>query len=374
MELDNTDSTVIENDVPPAAVGGGEVVEAAEPQSLRADIEAAMAETKTEPAKADEEVKEEPAKEADRAEPGKEPEKKEEAKPEPKQEEKSEPRQRDTTGKFAEKPDAPANFLPKAKEVWRNTPHAVQSEVARMVADHQNEMKGYQEKTARYESIREFDELAQSNGRELKDSLARMAQVEDMLQSNPIAGLNAILMEIGPRKADGQPYSIREVASFIAQQDDQGYNNLVSQRPQPQQQQDDPRIAQLEQRIQSIQTDHLRSNIIEPFRAAHPRYDELQDDIALFLNSAKIPVSLSPSDRLAAAYDMAERINPPSHGTPRQQDGLAEQRGVDEPVSSRSPSIKSSPGSVTEDFEPEAKGGESIRESLQKAARTLTRA
>src|SRR3546814_1647326 len=34
-------------------------------------------------------------------------------------------------------PEAPSKFLPKAKEVWRNTPLAVQQEVDRIVREHE---------------------------------------------------------------------------------------------------------------------------------------------------------------------------------------------------------------------------------------------
>src|SRR3546814_11090392 len=69
-----------------------------------------------------------------------------------------------------------------------------------------------------------------------------------------------------------------------------------------------------------MQEQQFAATIIDPFKRDHPRYAELEQDIAFFLQSGKIPTSLSPSDRLAAAYDMAERINPPSHAEPRAAD------------------------------------------------------
>src|SRR3546814_3093057 len=93
------------------------------------------------------------------------------------------------------------------------------------------------------------------------------------------------------------------------------YQQMMAQAQQPQQQQaqDDPRIAQLQQTIVQVQEQQLAATIIDPFKRDHPRYAELEQDIAFFLQSGKIPTSLSPSDRLSAAYDKAERINPPSH-------------------------------------------------------------
>src|SRR3546814_16478641 len=85
-----------------------------------------------------------------------------------------------------------------------------------------------------------------------------------------------------------------------------------------------------------MQEQQLAATIIDPFKRDHPRYAELEQDIAFFLQSGKIPTSLSPSDRLAAAYDMAERINPPSH---------AEHRAAED----RKSDVKGTRGSVTVD-------------------------
>jgi hypothetical protein len=54
----------------------------------------------------------------------------------------------------------------------------------------------------------------------------------------------------------------------------------------------------------------VEETIIAPFKQTHERYEELQPDIAFFLNSGKIPSNLSAQQRLEEAYYMAERINP----------------------------------------------------------------
>lgn len=377
-----TFSTAIDTDPSPSASGGGEVVEQAQPTSVRSDLEAVFKEEADKP-----EAKEAPVEDGEKPEEGEgKAEKQPEAKEKPEAEEKPKPeRTRADDGKFAarepkeEQPkeerrfvEAPSTFLPKAKEVWRNTPHAVQAEVARMVQDNETALQQVREVAERYETIRPYDELARSNGRDLRDSLERMAHVEDLLQQNPIAGLNAILMEAGPRKADGQPYSLYEVAQFIAQQEPQRYQQMVA--PPQQAQKEDPRVAQLQTQLARVQEQQVHESVVAPFAAAHPRFAELERDIAFFLQSDRIPTSLSPQDRLAAAYDMAERINPPSYvdeAAPRTQ-GLAHPRRADEGFSG-SKSIKSSPGSVSEDYEPEAKSGESIRDSLRAEARRLNR-
>lgn len=272
------------------------------------------------------------------------------------------------TGKI----EAPKNFLPDAKEKWVNTPRTVQRDVENMVRTHQEEVERYKAHTERYETIRDFDELAQQNGRDLRDSLMKVHQIENLMQSNPVAGLNSILLEAGPRKADGQPVSLFELAQHIVNQGQQGYQQMVSQRPQQQQQQAqaNPEVEQLKQQVAQMQQQQLAASVIDPFKAANPRYDELKDDIALFLKSGKVPASLSPNERLEAAYDMAVRINPSSHQAAETDTDLANSGGTGKSFSS-SKSIKSALGAITPVVEPE-RGG-SIRDLLAEEAKRASR-
>lgn len=216
--------------------------------------------------------------------------------------------------------EPPVRFLPKAKEVWANVPHAVKGEIARMSQEHEAEVSKFRHAGERYESIRQFDELAKSNGRELKESLAKINEIEDTLKRSPIAGLEAILREVGPRKADGSHVSLYEVAQFIVQQTPQQFAQSVqpAQQAQTQQRQPDPEVVALKAEIQSMRTDQTVQSVIAPFAAQNPRFQELQEDIAFFLTSGKIPASLPPQERLEAAYDMAVRINPTSSVAPSQ--------------------------------------------------------
>jgi hypothetical protein len=262
--------------------------------------------------------------------------------------------------------EPPAKFLPDAKETWRNTPRPVQRDVENMAREHEAEVTRYREAAERYEPLRQFDDIVRQNGRAgLHETLAEVSQLEDLMASNPLAGLNQILLRAGPRKADGQPVSLFEVAQHIVSMGQQGYQQAVSRQPQQQQpQNDNPEVAQLKQQMAQMQQQHLAATVIEPFKRDHPRYDELQDAIASFLKSDMIPRTLSPSDRLAAAYDMAERINPPSNAAPQDKTDPEPGSRAGETFSD-STSIKSTPGAITPDVEPE-RGG-SIEEELRRA-------
>lgn len=265
----------------------------------------------------------------------------------------------------------PSRFLPDAKEAWANAPYLVRRDVSNMEAEYEAELKKHAEATERYEAIRDFDELARQNGRDLRDSLMRVHQIENELQSNPIAGLNRVLMEAGPRKADGQPVSLYELAQFIVSKGPQGYQQMVAQQPQQQQaQQPNHEVAQLKQQLAQMQHQQIEASVIAPFRESHPRYDELQDDIAFFLKSGKIPKGLDPADRLEAAYFMAERINPLSKNNSQPVDSGPLDDGTAGSFAD-SKSIKSAPGAVSSKMELE-RGG-SIRDILEQERKRLRR-
>lgn len=263
-------------------------------------------------------------------------------------------------------------LMPDAKEKWNNTPHAVKRDIENMVRGYQSKVEHLTKATERYENLRQFDELAQSNGWDLTESLTKMHEIENLMQSNPYAGLNAILQEIGPRKNDGSPISFYEVAQFVAQQGPDKWQQMVAQQPQNQQQQEDPRVAQLQQQLVQMQVQQTAQSVIEPFKAAHPRYEELKGPIAQILKSDMVPTSLSAPDRLAVAYDMAERLNPPSDvRQPATQASPDADARVDTDLSGTK-SIKSAPGSSSPDLAPE-RGG-SIADILREESRRQRRA
>jgi hypothetical protein len=264
--------------------------------------------------------------------------------------------------------EPPARFLPRAKEVWANVPHAVKGEIARMTQEHEAEVTKYREAGERYEPIREYDEIAKSNGRQLKDSLAKVVEVERALAQNPIAGLEAVLREIGPRKADGSHLSLMDVLQHISQNPD-SYKQAINQpRQESQQRQPDPEVQALKQELQSMRAEQTVQSIITPFAEQNPRYHELEADIAFFLTSGKIPASLTPHERLEAAYDMAVRINPTSSVAPSQS---REAPAVAKAVPSDDAGAKSIRGAPNGQDPDEGDDETDIRKLLKREARKL---
>lgn len=211
--------------------------------------------------------------------------------------------------KYAE---APARFLPKSKEVWANVPNAVKTDFHRITQEYDAEMERYREASQAYESVREFDQMAKQSGTTLPDALRAYVGLETLLRQDPIAGVAAVLRNVG---LTPEQY----VQHVMSAPQPQGY---AAQAPAV-----DPQIDALRAEVENMKQERIReqqerirdqvtSNVISPFAEKNPRYYELEQDIVFFLNSGKVPDSLSPLERLEVAYDMAARINPLSVSAP----------------------------------------------------------
>ncbi|URQ76172.1 MAG: hypothetical protein NBV76_05275 [Candidatus Ochrobactrum gambitense] len=213
--------------------------------------------------------------------------------------------------KFAE---PPARFLPEARTKWANVPQEVKAEFHRVSQEMETELT--QSKTARerYEPIRQFDEIARQNGRDLKDSLAKVIQIEQHIARDPIGAIETILREIGPRKQDGSPVSLYEVAQVVMQRGPQS-----SAQAMPRQMADDPKVSAIEQELNALKTQLATAKvtpIIEKFASEHSDYQALEPQIEAVLKSGVIDQiygsGLSLDQKLAEAYRMAGGSMPPS--------------------------------------------------------------
>jgi hypothetical protein len=211
----------------------------------------------------------------------------------------------------------PARLLPKAREVWMNTPRVVQAEFERMEREHQGEVEQYREAKQFADEVAEYRQMAQQAGTSVKAALDRYVAMDRQIAQDFGRGIAAIASDQG--KAPGEAIASLLAAYGITPQQ---YAQHVTQNPQaqyaaPQQAQQprpDPAGQQALQELQEIkramQIQQIETQIIAPILPQMPRYAELQEDIAFFLNSGKVPSSLSPADRVLTAYDMAERLSP----------------------------------------------------------------
>lgn len=201
--------------------------------------------------------------------------------------------------------EAPARFLPKEKELWGNVPAVVKSAISRMTQEHETEVSQYRESHENWQKLSKFDQMAKQHGATVADALERYTTLDGLLQSNPIEAIRQIL---GTRGITPEQY-----AQHVMSNPDAHKAPAAPAAPDPAYKQVSTELESVKSQLEEMRQAQAAATIIEPFRAQNPRYDELQDDIALFLQSGKIPASLTPLERLEAAYDMAVRINPPSN-------------------------------------------------------------
>lgn len=378
-------STTLESDVTPKTSGGGKIttppVEEAKPEapakaeSVRDSLKAELDKTK-EPEKVEKPVKtekleEEPKPVAKTEVKSATPEKEFDASEQVKEQ------QTERKSEVRDRPEPPARFLPRAKELWRNTPNEVQSEVSRIVREHETEVQQYRESHQFREELKEYEELGKQHGVTVKQALDNYVGIERKFAESPPEGFRQLLsnMNMQPQQAISHILRAFNVTpQALAAHINQDPNSYVSRAPQVQQQvqpQHNPEVDTLKQQITAMQAQMAHQQYIEPFIQDHPRYHELEQDIAFFLQSGKIPANLSPAEKLEAAYDMAERINPSSNVSSFSPKQTSSESRVDEDFNG-SKSIKSSPGNVLEVKEPDKKM--SMRELLEDELKRLKKA
>lgn len=314
---EETISTEIPADAEQVAAGAGIVQDqplgdAEAPKSARETMEAELAKVQAEaPEKPKDEPKAEPAKEPAKAEP------REGVKPNAAP---GEAAAKPSEGKV---PEPPARFLPKAREVWANTPNPVKAEVARMAADHEAELSAHREAKAFRDDLKEYEDLARSHNTTVKEALAGYVDLEKHFASDPDGALGVLLQRVkmNPMQAvlavlKSAGATPQQFAAHVMQNPGQYQPGAMpQQRPQPSAQPTpDPMAREAMEEVQALrhelQQRDIQSSVVDPFMAEHPRFDELAEDIAFFLKSGRVPENMAPRERLEVAYDMAERINP----------------------------------------------------------------
>lgn len=184
------------------------------------------------------------------------------------------------TTPFAE---APKRFSPDAKAVWNSAPEPIKAEITRAVTELENGLNEYRQK---WEPLKEFEQLAKQNNTSIDAALKNYVDLDMAIQQNPIQGLERICKNLGT--------SLREVAVKVLNEDP---NQYITQH--------ETVIRQLQQELDVIKSQNEQATRaqIDAFAAEKPRFDELADDIALFLQTGK-------AKGLQQAYELAERLNP----------------------------------------------------------------
>jgi hypothetical protein len=247
--------------------------------------------------------------------------------------------------------EAPKRFSEDAKAAWEKAPDPIKAEAHRAIKELESGIQEYRQK---YEPLKQYDEIARQNNTSIKDALDRYTGLERALASeNPQEKFSAI-----QKVFDYAGINMREFAAQMAgvtpEQASVHQENTIRELRME--------LAAIKEQVGGV-TGHIQQqqeatvmSQIEAFTKDHPRFDELSDDIAFFLQHKR-------ANDLQEAYELAERLKPApvkasalSPVIPEQPEAhtLRGQKSV-----AGSPSAGSSPA--------KGKPSPSIKEALQRA-------
>lgn len=218
--------------------------------------------------------------------------------------------------------EAPARFLPRAKELWNNVPHPVREEFERISKENEAEINQYREAKQEWDNLKEYNELGKQHGVSLKQALDNYVGIERKFAADPADGFKQLFSNLGMQPQQAISHILRAfnvspqaLAQHIAQ-DPNAYTALARQAPQqqiPQQQapvpqQSSQEVAQLRQELDNIKAQSIAQQVIAPFAQEYPEYYQHEEQIAKVLKSGIIDQihgsGLSPRDKLEAALFM----------------------------------------------------------------------
>lgn len=288
--------------------------------------------------------------------------------------------------------EAPARFLPRAKELWANVPHPVREEFDRVMRENETEIAQYREHKQFREELKDFEDLAKRHNVPFKEALGNYVDIERKFSEDPATGFRQLCQNLGmtPPQAIGHilrsaNVSPQQLAEHI-QREPHLYTSLSSpaqsqpQAPSPRSPAPDPEIAALKEQVQALHAERVANDIIRPFSQEYPEYHEHEDAIAKVLQSGIIDQihgsSLSPRDKLEAALFMVAPhvVKRGSASGPVQDNSVQGNRTSETPavdLRGGDKSVKSSLGDVTDVVEPERKM--SMRDMLEEEARKIGR-
>lgn len=325
----------------------------AEPIKADAKPEAKPAPNKTEPEKVDAPARREDGKFAPKEQPANPDQAGREANP-ARQDEKSP----DPSSPYRE---APSRFSTDAKAAWETAPEPIKAEVHRALRELEQGHQKYKGDSEAYEPLRQFAERAKQSGTDLPTAVKNYTEMEDTLRKSPIAGLEMIMRNLDLRTKEGRQVTLHDLAAHV-----------LNQKPEERQTRHESTIAQLQselatlkqqvggvtQTFQQQQSKAVESEVAQ-FAKDHPRFDELSEDIAFFLQTR--------TKDLSEAYELAERLNPASGASKPEPATPANVPA--EPLSpAGSKSISGAP-SAGSDPTTQRKPASSTREALERALR-----
>ena len=208
--------------------------------------------------------------------------------------------------------DPPPRMAEHAKAEWAAAPEPVRAEVHRMAKETEAMYRAYRPDHDEMNKIRHFHQMATQHGTTLERALTNYTTMEQKLRTDVIGGLDIIVNNLGIRRGDGSPVTLRDIAYHIATQSPEQLQSMQSRNAQ---QASSHQIGSLHEEIAGLknvvqqmhhatQFTYTRS-AVDQFadQPGHERFDELGD---------LIEQELSYGYDLPQAYARASMLRPAS--------------------------------------------------------------
>lgn len=190
--------------------------------------------------------------------------------------------------------EAPSRFSEQAKQAFKEAPEPVRAEIHRAITELEGGIEKYKKV---YEPFKGWDDALKQTGQTPDEVFQHYVGMENLLAKDPIAGMSKIAENLGT--------TLQDIASHVLNQPLQ--QQTIQQDKTIRELRDE--LASLKQELGGVSSTIKQQNEakifseIEAFAAENPRFDELSQDIAFFIESGR-------TSDINEAYKLAERLNP----------------------------------------------------------------
>jgi hypothetical protein len=237
--------------------------------------------------------------------------------------------------------DPPPRISERAKKDWDTAPESVRGDYHRLHQEAEGIHRHYKGVAEAYMPIAQYDQMARQHGTTLDKALASYTGIEQKLRSDPVAGLDTIVHNLGLTDPQtGKRIDLRDIAYHVLSQSPEQLKQIqqgnVQTATQHQMGALYQEISGLKQALHQMHTEKQfvqTRSAVDQFAESHPRFDELGD---------LIETELKLGFDMETAYRRAELLRPgntvaQTHTTP------AQTRPVDRSISG-SPDVAPSNG------------------------------
>lgn len=192
------------------------------------------------------------------------------------------------------------------QEAWAKAPPELRADVERRFGEMESGLRQYQEFMA---PLKPHIEKAREGGHEFGEVVEGWSRYEGWMRNDPVQGFQYMAQALG---IDQERFALE-----LLERVDRGQTGAQLQqqqaRPAPEVAAIQGELQQLRGMLQAQQQQTERAQVqaqIDAFKASAPRFDELQETVAQFLQSPMVPADAPIGERLRTAYEFAERLKP----------------------------------------------------------------